>query len=263
MIRVNETEINVNYYPDDTQMIRIEPSVIKEAGKNIVTWNYETDEEMVTLLYVSDWLGDAKDILYMPYIPNARMDRVKNGNEVFTLKSFCKFINSLGYKKVCVLDPHSDVPVALLDNVECMQPDDLIHRTIERINDEDLVIFFPDSGAVKRYSGMIDKPYCYGVKNRDWKSGKILNLNVVDNGIDLKGKNVLIVDDICSRGGTFYYSAKQLQSCGANKIYLYITHCENTVEDGNLLHDNGLIERIYTTNSIYSLNHKKVEVLPV
>ena len=59
-----------------------------------------------------------------------------------------------------------------------------------------------------------------------------------------------IVDDICSKGGTFYHSALKLKEFGATNIYLYVTHCENSIYDGELLKNNGLIEKIYTTDSI-------------
>lgn len=262
MITINKSKVCVKKYPDGTQNIHINNDILfTDKRDNVVVWNYESDEEMVTLLYVSEWIGDKKGVLYMPYIPNARMDRIKNSDEIFTLKSFCKFINMLGYKKVFVLDPHSDVSAALLDNVVYITPDEYIKEAIKRIDDKDIVMFYPDNGAAKRYGELIDKPYCYGVKNRDWKTGKILELDVVTNGIDIKNKNILIVDDICSKGGTFYYSALKLKELGVAKIYLYVTHCENTIAEGELLKDNGLIDRIFTTNSIYTLEEEKVEVI--
>ena len=42
----------------------------------------------------------------MPYIPNARQDRVKGPEDVFTLKYFANVINALGFRTVTVLDPH-------------------------------------------------------------------------------------------------------------------------------------------------------------
>ena len=105
---------------------------------------------------------------------------------------------------------------------------------------------------------MINMTYTYGNKNRDWKTGKILGLDIT-NEYFVKDKDILIVDDICSRGGTFYYSAKALKEAGANKIYLYVTHCENTILEGEVL-TSGLIEKVYTTNSIFTKEHEKVEV---
>jgi ribose-phosphate pyrophosphokinase len=121
-------------------------------------------------------------------------------------------------------------------------------------------MFYPDSGAMKRYSGMVNLPYAFGIKRRNWETGVIEGLDVAGAVDQIAGKDILIVDDICSRGGTFYHSAKKLKELGANKIYLYVSHCENTILEGELL-DSGLIEKVYTTDSIFTKSHEKVEVL--
>lgn len=264
MIRIDGQVVKVNHFPDGTQNIKIDIPLL-DSVYDYVEWFYENDEEMVTLYYIMKKYHEQgnykKNLLYLRYVPNARMDRVKHEDEVFTLKYFCDFINSLKFETVYILDPHSDVAPALLNNVCVVSIDGKIKDAIKKIGNEDIVLFYPDNGAAKRYSDMIKKPYCFGVKNRDWETGDILGLDVVTNGIDIKGKDILIVDDICSKGGTFYHSAKKLKEMGANKIYLYITHCENTIKDGELLKDNGLIEKIYTTNSIYTLNEEKIKVV--
>ena len=71
---------------------------------------------------------------------------------------------------------------------------------------------------------------------------------------ELNGETVS-VDDICSRGGTFYHSAKALLAAGAASIALYVTHLEETVFLGDLTPE--LIDRIYTTPSIFP--RKRVE----
>ena len=72
--------------------------------------------------------------------------------------------------------------------------------------------------------------------------------------------DVLIVDDICSKGGTFYHSAKKLKELGADNIYLYITHCENSILEGELI-NSGLIKEIYTTDTIFTKEHELIKVL--
>ena len=119
-------------------------------------------------------------------------------------------------------------------------------------------MFYPDEGASKRYSGMVELPYAFGIKKRDWKTGQILGLDVVDNGISLSGKKILIIDDICSRGGTFYHSARKLKELGVGDIYLYISHCENTILEGEVL-TSELIEKVFTTNSIFTKESDKIE----
>lgn len=263
MIKLCGTEIKAGHFPDKTQCIRI-PFELLEEEEYTIEWKYEGDEELATLLYITKHLGDAKKkTLILPYIPNARMDRVKNSDEVFTLKYFCEFINSLKFVSVYVNDPHSDVSMALLDNVTSgISTCEMVLTVLDKIDKNgDMILYFPDNGAAKRYGNALKRPFCYGSKTRDWRTGEILGLDIITNGIYIPGKDVLIIDDICSKGGTFYYSALKLKEYGANDIYLYVTHCENTIKDGELLKDNGLIKKIFTTDSIYSLDEEKVEVL--
>ena len=120
-------------------------------------------------------------------------------------------------------------------------------------------MFYPDEGAGKRYSGMIPLPYAFGIKKRDWATGQIQGLDVAGDVDNISGKNILIVDDICSRGGTFYHSAKKLKELGAKNIYLYISHCENSIFDGEVL-TSGLITKVFTTDSILTRTHENIHV---
>jgi ribose-phosphate pyrophosphokinase len=96
------------------------------------------------------------------------------------------------------------------------------------------------------------------MKRRDWATGKIEGLTVI-NPENVKDKNVLIIDDICSKGGTFYHSAKALKEAGAKDIYLYVSHLEDTVFKGELI-ESDFIKKIYTSGkSIYSTKKEKHE----
>lgn len=215
-----------------------------------ITWRYENDAELFTLICIVKhyhWFKDT--LLYLPYVPHARMDRVKNPEDVFTLKYFCEIINSLNFAKVIIDDPHSEVCAALLDRVEIRTPEVNVKKVIKRINDDSLVMFYPDKGAMKRYDGMLDLPYAYGEKKRNWETGRIESLEVI-GAEHIKGNAVLIVDDICSYGGTFARAAKALKEAGAAAIYLYVTHCEENIFRGAIFEENN-IDLVYTTDSIY------------
>lgn len=256
MIKLNGKIIEQNHFPDGTLLMKH-----YEESHGIfehIEWHYENDAELFALICLKNSLGDRSIHLSMFYIPHARMDRVKNKEDIFTLKYFCEVINSLGFTSVRVLDPHSDVAPALLDRVKICTPEKLIDFAVNQINSENLLFYYPDAGAAKRYSSMISAPYTYGNKIRDWETGKIQGLTIADPTL-VNGKDILIIDDICSRGGTFYHSARALKEVGAENIYLYVTHCENTILEGELL-TSGLIEKVYTTNSIFTKEHEKIEV---
>lgn len=258
MIRVNNKELDIKCFPDRTKLIKY----LTDTEEVKITWRYDNDEECMGIFFLVKHLkahGVKKIELFMPYIPNARMDRVKNSDEVFTLKYFAEFINDLKFDSVEVLDPHSNVSTALIDNISIIEPTDIILNLLETVNsDGNTILFFPDEGAMKRYSHIASKcdiPYVFGMKNRDWRSGEILGLEVLGKTDAVPGKNILIIDDICSRGGTFLHSAKALKAMGAAEIDLYVSHLENSVWEGDMI-KSGLVRNVYTTNSIYRFQDK-------
>lgn len=274
MIKINGKEVSANHFPDGTLLIKESPNsyisifnFMDSTKKVTFTWLFENNEELVTLIFLTQHFrshGFKEIYLKMPYIPNARQDRVKNAEDVFTLKYFAQVINWLGFETVTVLDPHSSVSEALIDRLVVQTPQNIVNQVIKILPQNDnvapLMMFYPDEGAMKRYSNMFAIPYAFGIKKRDWSSGAIKGLDVSGMTDKIAGSRVLIVDDISSRGGTFYHSAKKLKELGATEIYLYISHCENTILNGEVL-TSGLIDRVYTTNSIFTKEHEKIEVL--
>lgn len=260
MIKINEVLYVPEYFPDGTLRLRCG---MKEDTVRLC-WKFESNEEMIVLYYLTNHLRRVCKVkrieLTMPYIPNARMDRVKNEDEVFTLKYFTEFINDLKFDTVHVLDAHSNVSLALLDNIVAVEIIPTISRLAEQLlsSDKDIV-FFPDEGSCKRYADSIPKKNAFGIKKRDWRTGKIIGLDINTDDME-KGFNALIVDDICSYGGTFYHSAKKLKELGADKIWLYVTHCENSVLDGDLI-KSGLVEKIFTTDSIFTKKSDFIEII--
>ena len=254
MIKVDGVVIKQGHFPDNTLLMKFDPNsdeFVCDRGAIKVEWLYENDAELFSLICIKRHLDrnftNPHVVLIMPYIPHARMDRVKSDEDVFTLKYFCEVINSLHFDIVWVRDAHSNVSLALLENVceENISP--YIHEAFNKAGAE--ALFFPDEGAMKRYSDKSPYPYAFGMKKRDWKTGNILGLDLV-NPENVVGKNVLIVDDICSKGGTFYHSAKALKAAGAKSVSLYVTHCEKSIILGELAASDGLVDHVYTTKSI-------------
>ena len=271
MIIVNGQEIKIERFPDGTQRLSVRPP--KSLISNHIIWRYESEIECMTLWYIVKHLRENNPLrviyLTLPYVPNARMDRIHHNEEVFTLKWFAEFINSLNFNKVIVLDPHSNVTTALINKVKVDNPIDHIQIVLNTIENSGYtpILYFPDAGAMKRYEGMLTEyPFLYGEKKRNWETGEIL-------GLDLKGdaKRIeeianpifLMVDDICSYGGTFYYSAKALKEAfPTSKVYSWTTHTENKFPTLQKAFDEGLIESHFTTDSLYRSQNDKIKVLP-
>ena len=264
MIKLNGKIVELGHFPDGSLLIKENvPKNFNEAVSANITWKYENDGELVALIYLTKHLkahGVSQIHLNMPYIPNARQDRVKTDEDVFTLKYFADIVNGLSFASVTVLDPHSTVSEALIDRIVIKTPKENIAKVLSKIGEDNIMMFYPDEGAMKRYSALADKPYAFGIKKRDWTTGQINGLDVAGATELIAGSRVLIVDDICSMGGTFYHSAKKLKELGAAEIYLYISHCENTILKGEVL-TSGLIEKVFTTDSLLTETNEKIEVI--
>ena len=216
-----------------------------------IVWHYENDAELFTIMCIRDYYANHKAILYIPYLPHARMDRVKNSEDVFTLRTFARIINSMDFERVYVWDAHSNVGPALIDRCHDVNALTWIQEAITQLGyaKDDICLFFPDEGAQKRYGTMFpDYIQAFGIKKRNWETGKIEGYMVVGEE-NIKDKCVLIIDDICSYGNTFTHAAGALITSGAKEVNLYVTHCEDAISKGNIFKD-GRINKVFTTGSL-------------
>ena len=162
MITLNGVPVEIGNFPDGT--ILMKQGEFGGLGTHI-EWKYENDRELVALIYLVKHLrskGYYHISLYMPYIPNARQDRVKKLDDVFTLKYFSEIINSLGFFAVRVLDPHSDVSAALIDNLWIDSPKTYIEEALLKMKtydgvDTDNILVFYQQPAKERTSCSADR----------------------------------------------------------------------------------------------------------
>lgn len=246
MIKINGKEVVQDHFGDGTLKINFEV----DNEPIIIDWVYENDAELFTLICVKRHIDNSSvcfpTSLVMNYLPHARQDRVKNPSDVFTLKYFCEVINALCFSQVIILDGHSNVGPALLNRCINTFPEEHIKKAINK-EDNNVVLFFPDEGAMKRYSTKFPNyKYAFGIKKRNWETGRIEGLEII-HPENIQGKNVLIIDDICSYGNTFVMSAKALREAGATRVALYITHAENNIIKGGVF---SAIDKVYTTDSL-------------
>lgn len=262
MIRVNGKEVKITKFPNGEVLINSEDIKNSDFLINVVELKFESNEDLINLMFVKRHLDEKREesklkILYMPY---SRMDRTE-GMTVFTLKYVSEFINSLGFKSVTVCEPHSDVTPALIKNVRVQYTTKaLAEETMKILNFDDEkndYLFYPDAGAEKRYSKQIDySKVLSATKERDFKTGFIKKLTITGE-VPTEPFRVIIVDDLCSRGGTFMLSAKQLIEAGATEVYLVVAHCEDTIHLGEIL-ETDLIEKVITTESMLTKRHEKI-----
>lgn len=230
--------------------------LFKKAESFTILTNAQNSSSIMQTLLTTDALRrinkNAKIELFMPYFPYARQDRVMVSGEPFSLKVMTSLINSMQYDKVHVLNPHSEVTIALLDNIEQIDNSLFVEYALDhiylKVDRKWLAIVSPDAGAEKKTYDLAKKlgitDIILGTKKRDVKDGKILKTDFVG---DVSGKDCVIVDDIIDGGRTFIELAKVLRDNGANSVYLIVSH---GIFSSGIEELKKHIDAIYTTNSI-------------
>jgi ribose-phosphate pyrophosphokinase len=240
-----------------------------EDNKASLLARINSGNDLVKLLTVTDAFRrvNCKIYLTIPYFPGARQDRVSNFGEPLSVKVYADIINAQNYEKVNILDPHSDVTPALLNNCQITRVDTLIKEICQERGYNTIII--PDAGAAKKtfsyyfpdreFSNKLTFVQC--LKKRDTSTGRLSGFRVVDKIPE--NARCLIVDDICDGGGTFMGLAEEILTgpSSIDQLSLYVTHGIFSKGVEGLLYPTKYgFGAIYTTNSIRDNQPEGVKV---
>ena len=213
-------------------------------------------------------LGIKRIRLYIPYCLGGRSDRKFMKGSINYIKDvIAPIINLQGYEEVEVMDPHSDVIEACINNFRKIGTRELLnfvfkdyflskgYKTWEQENVDNILLVSPDAGALKKIYEVAQhigykSDVIVSTKYRNPITGQIertnVPLNITDDYLD---KDIFIIDDICDGGRTFIEIAKAIKSDKKfiGKIYLVVTHGIFSQGFEGLAE---YVSGIYTTNSV-------------
>jgi ribose-phosphate pyrophosphokinase len=256
-ITASDIKYKISKFPDGQQTVDIEwvgntDSVVINSRMNSFL-----DVELIVCANQALKNAGVKNVgLHVPYFLGARSDRkFQEGGSNYLKQVICPIINSQNFFTVIVLDPHSDVLEACLNNYEKIDNHLLVKHALTLIDNkngarERVCLVSPDAGAYKKIFDVAKKfdinKVITATKVRDLKTGQILHTEVPlqDLNEDIK---YVIVDDICDGGRTFTEIAKAIRTQVPNaRIYLVVTH---GIFSAGFEELEKYFERIYTTNS--------------
>jgi ribose-phosphate pyrophosphokinase len=246
----------ISKFPDGQQSITLDkPLITQRLSMVLIKSRLNSFKDLELIITANQCLREfgIEDVnLYTPYFLGGRSDRKFGEGQTNYLKNvICPIINSQKFNKVVVMDPHSDVLEACLDNFVKIGNFELVEFALDNINDKNITLVSPDAGAYKKIFDVATK---FSIENiitatkvRDMKTGNILHTDVpgIDQHNDVK---YVIVDDICDGGRTFIEIAKTIHNVRPTaKIYLVVTHGIFSAGFKSLFE---YFEGIYCTNSI-------------
>ncbi len=162
--------------------------------------------------------------LFIPYLPYSRQDRVCEKGESFSLKAVCALLLNCCFNSIHTYDNHSNVAEVLLDNLHNHNNHNEVDAFMKRHALNDVILIAPDAGASKKAQALCkgdDRIVKVVQCTKSRVGGKIIIDTIKEN---IRGKVVLVVDDICDGGRTFVELADRLEEAQVHKSYLFVSH---------------------------------------
>lgn len=261
----SDIKFTVSKFPDGQQSITLDSTFYVQLHEPItIKSRLNSFQDLELIICANQAIKNIDSLvqvnLYVPYFLGARSDRKFTEGGINYLKQvICPIINSQNFNSVTVVDPHSDVLEACLNNFDkynnFVLVDDALSYMIGEDEEDQIVLVSPDAGAYKKVFDVakefkIEK-IITATKVRDVKTGKILRteIPVLDQHRNLK---YVIIDDICDGGRTFIELAKAIKdSRPYAEIYLVVTH---GIFSAGLYELSKHIDRIFSTNSVKDID---------
>jgi len=245
-------------FPDDELYVRIHDD-IKNEEILIVQTTYP-DKNIMELFLLQDAAkesGAKKITVVIPYFGYARQDTKFKDGEPISAKAMAQLI-SLKADKAITVDPHKE-HILKFFTIPAFSTS-AVNEIASYFKDKEIdMVLAPDKGALNRAtkaSKIIGCDFDYMEKTR--LDGETVEIK--PKSLESEGKNVAIIDDIISTGGTMAKSINQLKKQGANKVYVACTHGLFAGEAVKKLKNAG-VEEIISTDTIQS-EFSKVKIAP-
>jgi len=195
----------------------------------------------------------------IPYMGYARQDRQFLSGEVVTMSIVARMLKSAGAKKIVVVDIHSKIALNHFkipkENVSAIPE---LAKYFKRMKLKDALVVSPDMGGslrAKRFASLINTDFIALKKSRNRKTGKVV---IQSSKVDVRGKDLILVDDIISTGGSIVKAAQFLKKQKCKRVFVACTH-GLFVEDAEKKIKNAGVSRIISTNTI-PRNTSKVDI---
>lgn len=239
-------------FPDLEIFLEIKESVQGHPIFILQSLGSEPNLQLMELLIFLDalkrsWVDSITVVL--PYFAYARQDRQSKPGTPITAKLIADLLSTAGANRLIAMDLHSeqiegffDIPVQHILSHKAIIP------VLHTLNLEDPVIVAPDKGALKyasKYASELNTSLATIEKERKNPFDVEMRLFVGN----VKGKTAILVDDMCSTGGTLVQAAKACAELGAKRIIAISAH---GLFSANALEkiEKSPIELFITTNSI-------------
>jgi ribose-phosphate pyrophosphokinase len=220
-------QAEISRFHDGEKVIRVEDDVRGRDCFIVQSTCKPVDEHLIELLIYLDCLRRAsasRVTAVIPYFGYARQDRKDEGRVPITAKLVANLITCAGANRVLAIDLHAQQLQGFFDiPVDHLTGQLVLSKYFEDKNIRKLTVVSPDVGNMKiaaRYASHLGGDLAIVHKRR--VSGSKVDAREIIG--EVKGRNILMCDDIIATAGTVCGAAKLVKERGAEKIYVGATH---------------------------------------
>ncbi|MEO7299357.1 MAG: ribose-phosphate pyrophosphokinase [Verrucomicrobiota bacterium] len=232
----------VSSFPDGETFVKIEENVRGEDVFVVQSTSPPTNHNLMEMFIMMDALRRAsasRITAVLPFYGYARQDRKDQPRVPITAKLVANLLVAAGANRVLTMDLHAQQIQGFFDiPVDHLYAAPVMYEFLKKKQIPDMVVVSPDVGGLKMahaYSQVLEAGLAIVAKRRK-SATEIESMTVIG---EIRGKNVLMVDDLTETAGTLTTAAKLLKKKGAKKIIACVSHA--------ILNDLG-IERLRKSN---------------
>jgi len=217
----------IGMFPDGEKVIRVEDDVRGRDCFVVQSTCEPVDEHLVELLIFLDCLRRAsasRITAVIPYFGYARQDRKDEGRVPITAKLVANMITTAGADRVLAIDLHAHQLQGFFDiPVDHLAGELVLSKYFRDLKIDNLTVVSPDVGNMKtasRYASHLGGDLAIVHKKR--VSGSEVEAQEIIG--EVRGRNILMCDDIIATAGTVCSAAAMVKQRGAEKVYVGATH---------------------------------------
>tara|TARA_E500000178_G_scaffold324239_1_gene350514 strand:- start:587 stop:1519 length:933 start_codon:yes stop_codon:yes gene_type:complete len=263
-------DATIKKFPDKEIFVEIKENVRGEDVFVIQSTSFPANDHVMELLITIDALkrGSAKRIAaIVPYYGYARQDRKSGPRTPISAKLLANLISIAGANRALMVDLHAgqiqgffDIPT---DNLFAAPV--FISDIKKKFKSGNTIIVSPDVGGVVRARAIAKRVDC-DLAIIDKRRERASVSEVVNIIGEVKGKDCILIDDICDTAGTLTNAATALKNDKAKSVYAYITH--GVLSDPAIERiENSPIDKMIITDSILArddvIKSNKIDILSI
>lgn len=256
-------QVHTEKFSDGELFVRFNESVRGQTVFLIskVNMPYENFFEMLMTVDAARRSSAREVVLVIPYLPHSRQERRDGQRTSISSRMVADIIQLMGADRIITLDLHTNAIEGFYKVP--LDPLSSLRLFVDHIRDckrEHLCLCSPDFGGIKRikqYKKHLDSEMVVINKER-LKANQVAHMEIIG---DVKGRNVIIIDDLVDTAGTLCKAADLLMEHGAESVCAYCTH---GILSGSALKnlEQSRIEKLYISDTVVEeLDHPKIEIV--